>query len=282
MKTLVNVLITIAIIGIIVILAVRSGRDETGEVVFSITDQTAPMDDITEVRLAIDRIEMHSPDEGWVLVSSDIMEYGLLALEAENRSQLHVLAEVPDGTYDQLRINLASVIVVMDDATEEGAELPAEEVIMDATVVVNEDRVSSVNLDFLADRSLHMTEEDEYVFAPVIRVRTQSNVAVSVEDDDSVTILGGATDTDQAYGMDVDGSVKMDFVLDSSEGIELDEAGVLRLLGTPTVDESALDANGIPNFTRQPEVTVTLDEAFDSAASVLKARIENAIRMSGN
>src|SRR6185503_18738850 len=65
-----------------------TGSNTSGRVVFSVTDAAADMSTISEINMKVNKAEMHSTAEGWVTASTTPHTYSLLALNAENKSEL--------------------------------------------------------------------------------------------------------------------------------------------------------------------------------------------------
>ena len=70
-----------------------TAMEENGRVVFAITDETAAIDNVSEVRLTVSKIEMQSSTEGWITVSSATREYALLDLKSKAELALAADAE---------------------------------------------------------------------------------------------------------------------------------------------------------------------------------------------
>lgn len=184
-----------------------------GRVVFSVTDAAADMSTISEINMKVNKVEMHSAAKGWMTVSTTPRTYSLLALNASNKSELLADVKAEVGTYDQVRLMVDSISVKTKAGATKVAKLPSGELKLNTTVVVKEDETASVNLDFLADKSLHTTGNGSYIFAPVVKTESKSSATVNVDATNNVTVSGGKVDDSSSSGMDVDGSVKLNFEL---------------------------------------------------------------------
>ncbi len=200
-----------------------------GRVVFSVTDATADMQAISEINMEISKVEMHSMTDGWVTVSSTPRTYSLLQLNAEDKDEFLADINQNTGTYDQVRLGVKSVAVITKSNGTKIAKLPSGELKINAKVIVEANKTSSVNFDFLADKSLHTTGSGEYIFAPVVKTESKSNAAVTLGADSSVSVAGGRMDDTNTVGMDVDGSVKLNFQIDSSKKLNLDNNGTIKV-----------------------------------------------------
>jgi hypothetical protein len=183
--------------------------DQDGRVAVLITDDAASLSGVSSIRVTVDNIQLFSPEEGWVTINGDEETYDLLQLRESYR--LLANANVDAGTYTQMKIDLSSVMVT-DALGDHDAKLPSEKYNIVADIIVTPGTTSTATLDFLADSSLHITEDGEYVFAPVIAVQTCTGATV-VADDGLVTATCGEVVTDVTYGMDLGGNVGVNVIV---------------------------------------------------------------------
>lgn len=263
MKGILGVLVG-AVVVVLVIMGVMSMQNgsttqepkaDEGRVYFSITDDTADIQSVNDIEMEVEDIQVYSQAEGWTRVSSNSKTYPLLTLKASGKVELHEAANVAAGTYDRVKVTLGDVVVDSETKGRAEATLPSEEITFDINVNVNEGSDSHVTLDFIADKSLHTTTEGEFVFAPVVEAESRSNTTVEVGSDNAVTVTGGSVDSQVSIGVDLDGSTKANFTLDSSAGLEVDSSIIGEttfMLGgetytkgsTTTSSESNAEGNG--------------------------------------
>ncbi len=187
-----------------------------GKVIYSITDATADLSTISEINMTVTSAEMHSEANGWATVTTTPYTYNLLALKANNENSFLASISVPAGTYNQVRLMVSSVMIKMKNGTVKEAKLPSGELKINTNLVVNGGETSSINFDFMASKSLHMTGNGGYIFAPVVKTETKSNASVEVDTKNVVKIGGGHTDSDDTVGMDIDGTIKINFELNTN------------------------------------------------------------------
>jgi len=239
-----------------------------GEVVVSFTDETAQIENVSEIRMTVDKVELYSETKGWVEIDSSDVEYELLALKASGESHVYATAEVAADAYSRAKVTLKQAIVEEVDGSMEAATLVATEIEMPASTRVEEGSTASVHLDVLADQSLHVTTEGEYVFAPVIAVETRSGADVTVASNGVVSLSGGVVDTNTTFGTDIDGSVKANFRLDANTKIELD-SDVLQIMGAPDASTN-VDAN--------IDTTIDVDGALDGSVNrAIDGQVEGGV-----
>ena len=179
---------------------------EDGRVVFTITDAAANMSAVTSVVVTIDSVSVHSAAEGWVAVSSESQTVDLLKLKAEGSQELLADVTLKEGTYQQLRLNISKVVVV-DAEGEHEAKLPSGELKIVGDLEVKANSTSTVTFDFIADESLHITGQGEYILAPVVQLETREDAEVEVKADKKVEIKAGKVKTNITVGMDAEGKV---------------------------------------------------------------------------
>jgi hypothetical protein len=201
----------------------------SGRIVFAVTDAAANMGQISEINMTVSRVDIHSQESGWVTASTTPKSYELLALITNSESRL--LADVSEktGTYDQVRLVINGVNVKTKSGTVHEATMPKNEVALTTSLVVKDDTTSTATFDFKADKSLFTTTSGVYVFMPVVETETRSDAGVSVDTDSTVTIGGGKVENDSTSGMDVDGSVKLNFELNSLQKLNIEGNSILKL-----------------------------------------------------
>ncbi len=204
---------------------------EKGRAVFVITDAAADMKTVTSVRITVEEISVHSQAQGWVSVSSTPKTYDLLQLKAQNSNALLADAQLDEGTYDEMRLDVSSVIVTDASGSQE-AKLPSNELKLKGDLIVTADSTASASFDFIADESLHVTGNGKYVMAPVLKVETREDVDVSVDSQNDVKINGGSLKTSVTQGMDASGKVGVGLKIPKDVAVSLDAAGIIKIGGS--------------------------------------------------
>lgn len=194
-----------------------------GRAVISITDDAATLSGVTAVLVTIDKVETHSSAQGWLTVSSASKQYDLLKLKQTGASALLVDAKLDAGTYDQIRLNISNVSVTANGKTQT-AKLPSNTLKVVGNLVVVGGQTSTLSLDFMLDKSLHLTGTGLYVLAPVVKLESRSNASATVKADGTVEESGGKLEDEDTEGMDEKGEMREDFELevDSDGKIKVD------------------------------------------------------------
>lgn len=180
--------------------------EDTGRVVFTITDAAANMGSVNSVKVTIDKMQAHSEAEGWSKVSSRAKTYDLLELKSEGKQELLADVQLKEGIYNQVWLDISEVIITDAQGVHE-AKLPSKQIIINGKVVVKSNSTSSVTFDFIADESLHVTGKGEYIMAPVVAVEAKQHTRADVKSNNRVVIEGGATTSSSIVGMDLTGKV---------------------------------------------------------------------------
>ncbi len=231
--------VVIVIIGIILISRAPSSRERNagvetstsgnGRVIYSVTDAAADMGNVSEINMTISEVSTHSDASGWTTVSSTPHTYSLLDLRAKNESKLLADAKMKSGTYDQVRLKVDSIVVKTKDGVSHNAKMPSGELKLNTMLTVNDGSTSSMNFDFLADKSLHTTGNGEYIFAPVVKTEAKSSADVAIDAESKVTISGGHVDNTNTAGMDIDGSVKANFEINKNQKLNVDSNNAIKV-----------------------------------------------------
>lgn len=214
------VVVVVAIAGVWLYMSGSMMADK-GRVVFAVTDASASLDSISSVTMSVNKVEVQSSSQAWVTVSSKPYDFDLLKLK--NSGVFEVLADVKlnADTYNQIRLNISKVVVVKGGQSFE-AKLPSNELKIVGKTVVESGGTSSAVLDFLLDKSLHVTGNGQFVFAPVVRLIAKSGTEVTVDANGIVKVLAqGKIEEDITIGMDEKGETKEDFEINSNSKVEI-------------------------------------------------------------
>lgn len=198
-----------------------------GKVIFAVKDAvTGSMQEVTSVLLTIDKLEVHSASQGWITVSTAQKQYDLLKLKQSGSAALLADANLPSDTYDQIRLNIRTVEVRAGSMMQE-AKLPSHTLKLIGNVVVKEGEVSTATIDFIADKSLHLTGNGTFILSPVVKLETRSSTDIEIKADESVVINGGRVDAQRESGMDEKGEMRANFELKGD--LDLGSDNIIRI-----------------------------------------------------
>ncbi len=209
----------------------------SGRVLFAVTDAAAPFGSIKSIFLTINQLSVHSRAGGWVDVPVGAKTYDLLKLRNEGAVELLVDANLAVDTsytnsraYDQIRLNIGKVSVVLNTGETKEVKLPSGEIKIIGGYTAKKGAISMVIFDFLADQSLHTTLDGQYIFAPVLRFQSQTDNVINIEANQRIKYGGGVNSVKVSVGMNENGEVKNNFALNPNLQIEVLSNGVLKLL----------------------------------------------------
>lgn len=225
---LVIVIILVVLVAGYFVFYKNSSSSDEGRVVFTITDAAADMGSVTAVKVTVDEVQAHSETEGWITVSSSAQTYDLLELKNENKVVVLKDAMLKTGTYTQTRLVISKVVVV-DEQGEHDAKLPSNELKIVGNVVVEENSTSSVTFDFIADESLHITGNGEYIMAPVIQLEIRSDADISINSANEAVISGGNVVASTKTGMDIEGNVGANLKIPANANLNIGQNGKVQL-----------------------------------------------------
>lgn len=201
----------------------------TGRVILAVKDAaTASLQGATAILLTVDKVEVHGATQDWMVVSTSTKQYDLLKLKASGAAQLLADINLPAGTYDQIRLNISKVEVTAGGKTT-AAKLPSSTLKIVGSFTVTAGQTSAATLDFMADKSLHLTGKGTYILSPVVKLTTQSSADVAVDTDQKVTVRSGVKETEKTVGMDEKGETHDDFELKGE--LDVDVNGAVHIKG---------------------------------------------------
>ncbi|MBI2056002.1 MAG: DUF4382 domain-containing protein [Candidatus Sungbacteria bacterium] len=198
----------------------KSPAKDQGRLVIGITDVTAPIESVSEVRLTISEMSIRNASGQWTRVAANPQTFDLLTLDKKAMIALFSDSNnVAAGTYNRVTITMGGVQVIKDGKAYP-AKLPSNTFSVDVKIVVINGKDSAMTLDFEASKALHLTEKSAYIFAPVVRLQTRSQASVQVLAN-AVHTNEGSIDTDTTIGMNEHGVIKAGFSFGGSTRFDL-------------------------------------------------------------
>ena len=195
-----------------------------GRLVLAITDAAANMNEVSSIKVTVDNIKVHSETEGWVTLSETSQTYDLLQLKNENKLELLTDAQLKEGTYNQVRLQISKVVVT-DSEVDHEAKLPSNELKINTDLTVKDNSTSIMEFDFIADESLHVTGNGKYILAPVIQVEIKENANVEIRDNNKVEVNGGNIKSNIKVGMNVNGLIDTNLRINKNDVLSINDKG---------------------------------------------------------
>lgn len=214
-------------------------QNNSGRIILSVTDGGVELETLSSLEMTISQIQLHSDLEGWVTISAASQMFDLLELKNSGKLALAASAKMAEGIYDQIKVRIDDVTVKAKNKGAVKASLPSGEVVIDNDVRVSSNATTNVTLDFIADSSVHTTSKGEFVFTPVIDVEARNNAVVEEKLDGTVEVNGGIILSDIQVGMNLEGEMKEDYIIDTNSNLEIID-GVIKIQGS---SDNMIDIN---------------------------------------
>ncbi|MFA6213736.1 MAG: DUF4382 domain-containing protein [Candidatus Micrarchaeia archaeon] len=219
-----------------------------GRAVFAVTDAAADMGQVSSIKMTVDSMQVQSPSQGWITVSSASKTYDLLQLKASGASALLADANLTAGSYGQVRMHISKVIVT-DSSGDHEAKLPSGDLRIAGGFEVANNSTTTVTFDFLASESLHMTGNGLYILAPVVHLQERQGAQVDASSQANVRITGGRIGTDMKIGMDEKGNAGAGLGIPANANLAINGNAVVVLgTGKGSVEGQPPFGNGLNNI----------------------------------
>ncbi len=199
-----------------------------GSVFFAIKDKAESLDNFSSILAQLSGVAVHSTAGGWISVKNTPPLLDLLKLyRTEKETAFLAALNLPVGTYDQLRLDIGSIVLMTKDGVYHETKLPSKQLKLTMRLVVEGAGQSSVVVDIMSDKSIHKTGNGLYIFTPVINLETRSKLSqVQLLPTGFVTLVGGKTDTSINAGMDENGELKKEFAFSQATEFEIVENAI--------------------------------------------------------
>lgn len=208
--------------------APAAGNTAYGQMIYTISDAAPNMGAVSRIDVTVSSIAMHTSGSSWTTVTSTPKTYDLIALKASGAQALLADANLAPGTYGQIRLSISSVVVTDSNGTH-SAKLPSGELTIKGQFTVIANSTTHINLDFLADKSLHVTGNGQYILAPVIRIAEKNDAQVDSSNRMNVMVRGGRMHTDIEVGMDENGEMGEGMRIAGNSNITIGDDGRVRV-----------------------------------------------------
>jgi hypothetical protein len=220
-----------------------------GRVILTLTDDAVSINTIDSLFITFSTIAVLNNSNTWVSLGSNSLTYDLMQLRLSSKPEVMYDIFIGGGTYSQLQFTVSSVVVIKNGLAKT-AKLPSSTVTIPLSVPITNGQISAIALDIIADKSLHITENGQYIFSPVLRVDTTSEIQTIQKSGSTVEFFGGYPRFSSIYGMIETGAIVKDSDgIDSLSRVELvDNIFVL-----------------IPYAIKRSDLTVTPKTAIDMA-----------------
>lgn len=218
-----------------------TGNQTQSQLYFTVTDAAANMETISEVNVELGELEVYSQNQGWIEIETQESTFNLLELRDTNSSALFGRAQIEEGTYSQVRFEVKEIIVVQENGEEKEAKIPSNQIRFNNQITTKSNSSTSVELDFLLDRSLHQTKNGTYLLTPVIQVDVREDARITLLDQNKTTVTGTIV-SQSRIGMNLNGTVAPNIEVPRDINISIDPNGKIRV-GTKINGNISIDSS---------------------------------------
>lgn len=152
---------------------------QTGRLTVKLTDAPFPLDLVAETNVVIDNVMIKLADEEDSLLTITVEEFDINLIELTNGITVELAdIEVPEGTYDQIRLSVSESTVMLTDGTIYNLKIPSENIKVEVTpnIAIDADEPVELLLDFDVSRSFVVQGNPDtpagikgFIFEPVIK-----------------------------------------------------------------------------------------------------------------
>ena len=192
------ILVSVAVSGCVSSPVQNGGQGGTGNLVLQMTDK--PALDIQKAEVTVSKIEIHaaSADEneteaGWITILEEPKTFDLIAIKDANAYLGE--KELAPARYTQIRLTVESAVVTIN-GTVHNLTILSGVVKLVNSFLVEENKTTTLTLDFDAQESISKVQEDRYTMRPTIKVmEPEVSSGKPVVKDSYCTASGGQVTT---------------------------------------------------------------------------------------
>lgn len=245
-----NLFVFFAILGFFLVTSCASTPEGSQTTTYvTLSDPGNVLDGVTAIDLTVSSVRIHNQDvDNWVTLTQEEQTFDLLELQKDDVKALLAETNLSPGTYNQVRFEVASVMVIYQGEEQE-AKLPSNELKINIDFEVTNE-TALLDFDFLANESLHLTGNNHLIMAPVLNVGTYHGVEIE-QQGNTLRIRNRERAHIEQHGMDVEGNVVKGNKIGKEVELEIGAEGNVKKKGSvsdnsPQNDEDD-DASGTDN-----------------------------------
>ncbi len=203
--------------------------DNNGRFFLSITDDYANMQSVSNVEITFEKVKIYSMSKGWIELSDEEKTYDLIELKNQASNKIIVDYNIEEGSYSKIRLMVEEVKITFNNSEEVEATLPTNEWQINNTIDIENNKNTSVKLDFLANESLFIDTEGKYIFSPAINIETRNNAEISINENNKITISGGTISNNVKVAMSMNGNMGIGLGIDPNSDLTVGVDGLIDL-----------------------------------------------------
>ena len=145
--------------------AVQPGS--TGQVEVRLT-ASPTNEEVSSVNITVSSVEIHLPN-GWsTMKPSNSNTFDLV--QAKGLEEILATADLSQGTYSQVRINISKVEVTLQGSQSKKAKLSSGKLTFTQNFIVTAKNTTVILLDFNTEKSLNYSDNEKITFRPIINL----------------------------------------------------------------------------------------------------------------
>ena len=183
--------------------APKAGAAGTGRAVFTLQDETAPVDLYPSILLTISDVAVQHPTLGWVSVLKTSRQFELVTLRQKAIESLFADVGLNPGTYSNVRFTVDKVVVIQKNGLPTiDAFIPSARLTLPIKLVVVKGKTSAVTLTSLSAKALRPVKDGSLIYFPAVGVTAQHDIRGVQTIGLNTELFNGLIDSDQSWGMD--------------------------------------------------------------------------------
>jgi hypothetical protein len=200
-----------------------------GKVVYTMSDAAASS--VSSVNVQVRSVQMQSSANGqWYTAA--VAGSGNYQLHGQTSYSFIGNATVPAGNYDAIQMNVSSVTATYANGTTQAVAMPNSTVRVSGTFNVQSTASGSstnwVTFNINSGQSLHTTSSGKLAIYPVVEVIAWSGAQLTTGTNNTVDVQNaGQVTADVNAGMNINGTMKTNFVLSQTTNIVVNANGTL-------------------------------------------------------
>lgn len=203
----------------------------TGTLYVGIKDKAIDFKDIKRVTMKIESV--HIVRDEPVSMPLTNKEFDLVTLKESGSTELVGSIALGQGTYSEIQI-VVSDVTVNKGGSDKNTKMPSRLILLPAKIEISPGKSSVVLLDFLGDKSVHVTGQGRIIFAPVIGYESNKDVSVQVSGK-NLLVGSGVVVEKQRFGMKPDGSMGLNYAISPDASLSWENNRLLERAVEPEI-----------------------------------------------
>lgn len=206
-------------------------ENSNSRVIFAVTDKSTPLGGIKSVYMNIEKLWVYNDKLGWQDIKlGNPKTYDLIELQRGGTIKLLYDTNLPVGNYTEIQMKIGTVVIIPIIGNSKIAKILSPDIKFGGRFTTKAKESTVVIYDFILDKSLHLTTDNEYIFAPVIEERSTNNPVVEISPTQQIKTAGGTIGFSTSIGIDENGLLKQNYSINPNVAITILANDVLKLI----------------------------------------------------